>query len=614
MSTIIPIACTEFATSGEERFYRFLQDNLKPDSQCFAWYSPSINGEEPDFVVYTPEVGLVVFEVKDWDIEHIRAADQKTFTLALLDGREEMRTNPFRQAREYVFTIENRLKSSCPQLLSDNPRYQGKPKLPLECAVVFAKITRDEYCLAGLHTVLPVEKLIFADDLALSDVSGDIPDNDFRRRLAEMLPPRFPFQLTSSELAVLRDLLWPEVRIALPRRAGQNAAPDAEETIRRLDAQQESLARRLDARKAIIHGPAGSGKSLVLAYKAAHELERLRQNGSDLPILLVCFNLTLVHYLKRLLAERKTPLGRKGVQVMHFYEFCRSILSEPLAYEREDATYYELVTQMARDAAPAAVKYGAVFVDEGQDFSDAMLEVLRSVCADGGMFWVACDTAQDLYGKERQWLASEEFKHFTLNSSYRATQKLAAFCKVLAPHAVSAISDGAGEADVFAPDSITGEAPCLRHVADIHSGAADIAKRILSLREQGVPYSEMMLLYASSKHRSLAEGDVPSFLLEFLEEQGILATWASQDAQSKGAWDITTDSITISTIHSMKGMDAEVVFVWGLDELDQGRMPPESVQALAYVACTRARRHLDVVYTEKTPLIEKMLGLCRDSG
>lgn len=69
MATIIPLNNTEFTTAGERRFYQFLRDALKPDSQCLAWYSPSVDGLEPDFVVYTPEVGLVVFEVKDWLLE-----------------------------------------------------------------------------------------------------------------------------------------------------------------------------------------------------------------------------------------------------------------------------------------------------------------------------------------------------------------------------------------------------------------------------------------------------------------------------------------------------------------------------------------------------------------
>jgi superfamily I DNA/RNA helicase len=56
----------------------------------------------------------------------------------------------------------------------------------------------------------------------------------------------------------------------------------------------------------------------------------------------------------------------------------------------------------------------------------------------------------------------------------------------------------------------------------------------------------------------------------------------------------------------MKGMDAEAVFVLGLDGLETAHMPEESARALAYVACTRARAHLDIVYCAETPLIASL--------
>lgn len=136
----------------------------------------------------------------------------------------------------------------------------------------------------------------------------------------------------------------------------------------------------------------------------------------------------------------------------------------------------------------------------------------------------------------------------------------------------------------------------------MHQGAAYLAERIHALHEAGVPCSEMMVLYASRQYGGL--DDLPLFLQEALAEHGILASLPARDAQSKAGWDITTDSVTISTIHSMKGMDAEAVFVIGLDTLKQGNAPlPDS---LAYVACSRARRFLEILYIRETPLVAAM--------
>jgi hypothetical protein len=51
-----------------------------------AWYLPDVNGKEPDFLLYGDDVGLVVFEVKDWALNQIQEANP--FFLHSEYGRE----------------------------------------------------------------------------------------------------------------------------------------------------------------------------------------------------------------------------------------------------------------------------------------------------------------------------------------------------------------------------------------------------------------------------------------------------------------------------------------------------------------------------------------------
>lgn len=295
-------------------------------------------------------------------------------------------------------------------------------------------------------------------------------------------------------------------------------------------------------------------------------------------------------------------MGQNDIQVTHFFEFCRALLREPKIHEKEGGDYYELVTRMALDSAVETPAYGAIFVDEGQDFSDDMLAVLQKCLTPDGMFWVALDSAQNLYDPSRTWLNDTAFKDFKLRYPYRATQKLTDFCESLTYHQDQPERNGAETPQAFNVQILEGEAPRLRRVTDPAEGAAYIVDRIQYLHEQGLPYSEIMLLYASRRYGGL-DVDLPHFLLDTLEENGILASWPARDAQSKASWDITTDSVTISTIHSMKGMDAEAVLIIGLDALNPGHA---DFTSLAYVACTRARRFLDIIYTKETPLIKNM--------
>ncbi len=56
----------------------------------------------------------------------------------------------------------------------------------------------------------------------------------------------------------------------------------------------------------------------------------------------------------------------------------------------------------------------------------------------------------------------------------------------------------------------------------------------------------------------------------------MLARWASEDYRGKATFDVTTDAVAISTIHTAKGMDWSVVFVVDPDELEP---PPQDLGA-----------------------------------
>jgi superfamily I DNA/RNA helicase len=93
-----------------------------------------------------------------------------------------------------------------------------------------------------------------------------------------------------------------------------------------------------------------------------------------------------------------------------------------------------------------------------------------------------------------------------------------------------------------------------------------------------------------------------------LEKRGILHNWVSEDYRSKRSYDITTDTVTISTIQSAKGFDYSRVFLIGLDLFNPAKWPEAEVKSLAYVGLTRARYELFIPNVKKNDLIDKLLG------
>jgi hypothetical protein len=106
-----------------------------PGSRCIAWYQPDIMGREPDFILCGHDFGLVIFEVKDWILEQIVAADPQVFTL-LINGREEQRKNPAHQIREYFGQVMDKIKKDG-HLASKDFHTQGQVKVTVNSGIVF---------------------------------------------------------------------------------------------------------------------------------------------------------------------------------------------------------------------------------------------------------------------------------------------------------------------------------------------------------------------------------------------------------------------------------------------------------------------------------------------
>jgi hypothetical protein len=106
---LIPNDVEEFQTEVERVFFRFLQSVAKPDSRYVAWYPPDVNGKEPDSLLYGNDVGLVVFEVKDWTLNQIHEADPHPFLVAFGE-RPGPKKNPFHRAHDYLVSLKAKIR------------------------------------------------------------------------------------------------------------------------------------------------------------------------------------------------------------------------------------------------------------------------------------------------------------------------------------------------------------------------------------------------------------------------------------------------------------------------------------------------------------------------
>jgi superfamily I DNA/RNA helicase len=146
----------------------------------------------------------------------------------------------------------------------------------------------------------------------------------------------------------------------------------------------------------------------------------------------------------------------------------------------------------------------------------------------------------------------------------------------------------------------------LKKLKDLDAVVAFTADKIGRIVEaEGCLYSEIAVICTLENPDPVRES-LPISLKTAFSSRGILSMWASESYRSKQTYDITTNSVTVSTIHSMKGFDFSCVLLIGLDFLEPRGWAEEQINNLVYVGMARARYQLYILYIRINLLIKEL--------
>lgn len=148
-----------------------------------------------------------------------------------------------------------------------------------------------------------------------------------------------------------------------------------------MDLQQEQLARSLGDGHRVIHGVAGSGKTMVLGYRAEY---LARAHAAGKPVLVLCYNEPLAVKLAATMAAKGLS---DRVHCVHFHKWARAQLvaygqTLPANNQSQDAFFADMVqrviTGVDRGHIPTG-QYLAVLIDEGHDFAPEWLKLVTQM-------------------------------------------------------------------------------------------------------------------------------------------------------------------------------------------------------------------------------------------
>jgi hypothetical protein len=587
-------------TGGEKRVSERLEQKLEDD--YLLWYDVPVGLKQrhPDFVVFHPRRGLLVLEVKDWKADTIRHADSTQFTLVTERGLVK-ENNPLLQARAYALEIGVVLERDPALRHPDGSRYAGKLIMPWGWGVVLANITRKQFDEGALGEVLP-EHLVICRDELYETVEAEV----FQERLWAMFPQVFPVALTLPQIDRVRWHLFPELRVeAGSGQFGLFGPTDAAvrpleipDLVKVMDAQQEQLARSLGGEHRVIHGVAGSGKTMILGFRA---MQLAREMGK--PILVLCYNKTLAARLEQLIGER--GLGEK-VQVYNFHKWCRKMLvayNEPLPTGSGKAFVEALppavIAGVDRGRIPRA-QYGAVLVDEGHDFEpDWYKLIVQMIDPNTNSLLVLYDDAQNIYGNPNRrkisWKSlgvQAQGRTTILKLNYRNTLEILSVARTFAQDLLASRSDDADGDGVplIAPES-AGRRGAVPELVRTDTARAQMDVLIARLRDEhahGRPYSDMAVIYRNQwegekLHEVLRNLDIPSRLADNAGKQTLF---------------VVEDSVKLVTMHSSKGLEFPFVIIPGIGGLPKEGQSEADEARLLYVAMTRATERLLLIHHE----------------
>lgn len=391
-------------TAGERRVIDFFHERLSPEWELYI--QPHLNGLRPDLVLLNPKVGIAVFEIKDWDLDAMRYhIDNSTGNLVLkaTDGRGKVFAVPDPVSKVLLYQKEIS-ELYCPRL-------DAKSGIAvISAGLIFTRASSER-----VETLLrPLRQ---------------------REQAIEKYPQYFPLAGMDALDDENLSTLFPEHGRKRSKHMTHDTAEDLRGWLREPDfSSQQRRHLELDARQLElvntrtasgyrrIKGPAGAGKSLVLAARAS----KLASEGKR--VLVVTYNITLKNYLRDL-AARHGPGGSRSLREIDFLSFhywCKRTCTQA-GMEAEYAALWrnmpsfadagesdmsdvlndklaDLTRRISASAPSAGIaKYDAIIVDEGQDFRLSWWNALRAMLKEGGEMLLAADKSQDIYGQSSAW-------------------------------------------------------------------------------------------------------------------------------------------------------------------------------------------------------------------
>jgi superfamily I DNA/RNA helicase len=554
-------------TKGEQTLLTFLQEL---NNEYTVYFQPFLNGSLPDFIILHKTKGILVIEVKDWDLNSYNIINKDWYVNK--NQNKVRKKSPIKQVEDYKDLIYSYVEGFVEDSILNRKKYGY-----LKTAVYFHKSSEKDafnFCRECRHnkgwvSILGNDSLSFERFRNISYFKNQLTD-DFSNYYEE-------FQLLFAPSKHMLEL---------------------GEEIKYSKSQQKLIKSKKEEIK--IKGVAGSGKTLVLAKRAVNAHIRTKNR-----ILILTYNITLRNFIRDKLNQVREEFPWTMFHIDNYHNFIATMKNEYCIDESQDDDN-ELFEGIDVQT------YDAIFIDEIQDYKIEWQTLIKKYfLSPNGELVVFGDEKQNIYGnalenRDISTIVNNEWH--VLNESFRLSsvisdislnyfekylknryQKLEFIFQQEFSFNYGYIGNLRTEKNLYFEDYCDYIVEYIRKNKIPYNDVVILGRHIDTLRE-------LEYIFRNKYRLNITKTFEKKETYQLLTQEYGNMKWLLEDKikkvrrSEKMAFQMNRGTIKMSTIHSFKGWEAENVFI--ILENPRGEEAGFTDEELIYTGITRSKNNL----------------------
>ncbi len=396
MATLIPsyekiLTMKVKPEEGELHLLNFLEKKL--DSSFEVYFNPFMNGDRPDIVIMRKDYGVMIIEVKDYNLDLYELDERKNFVIK--SNNAKTYKSPISQVLKYK---DNLYELHIDKLLEKKIKDIRNFNI-VTSAVYFHKASSEQI---NEMLVTPFkENRKYQDFLKYNiDLIGrdNLNEFDFNKILKNryLKSERTSFLFTNDIYDSFKRFLKPPIHL---KEQGSEI---------RYSKKQMEIIYDSTRKEQRVKGVVGSGKTTILAARAvqAHK----RTNGN---VLILTFNITLRNYIKDKISNVREEFPWENFVISNYHLFINSQLNNlgiPIVIPKDfndlsdlekDAFFenkYYSNKKLFIERKEDIKTYDVILIDEIQDYKRAWMEIIKECfLTKNGEYILFGDVKQNIY-------------------------------------------------------------------------------------------------------------------------------------------------------------------------------------------------------------------------